>query len=185
VNASSIDSAFDARLLAELAAGDDKAAGKLFDRYGGLAYNLAARILKNSSEAEEVVQELFVRIWREAAKFDPARGEVKSYLVRMARSMAIDRLRSSASRAKREESYAAEAVEENPSSAASEQGRLVKQALSQLPEDERNILVAAYFEGYTQSELAERFGLPLGTVKSKVRQGMQKMRRRLGPILNL
>lgn len=185
VSASSIDSAFDARLVAELAAGDAKAAGKLFDRYGGLVYNLSARILKDAAEAEEVVQELFVRVWREAAKFDPARGEVKSYLVQMARSMAIDRLRSQASRAKREEAYALEAAEGNPSSSQTEQGRLVRQALSLLPEDERNILAAAYFEGYTQAELAERFGLPLGTVKSKVRQGMQKMKKQLGPVLNL
>lgn len=185
MSASSIDYALDANLVAQIASGDVQAAAKLFDRHAPLAFNLAARILRDKAEAEEVVQELFVRIWQNAAQFDPARGEVKVWLVQMARSMAIDRLRSHTSRSKREEGYAAETVERNPSTSENEQGRLVKQALFELPEDERNILTAAYFEGYTQAELAERFGLPLGTVKSKVRQGMQKMRKRLGPILNL
>ncbi len=181
----SSDSAFDVSLMIQIASGDARAFGKLFDRYGGLAYSLVMRILKDGEEAEELVQELFLRTWREAGKFDPSRGEVKTWLLQMARSMAIDRLRAQTSRAKREESYATETGKTNPTPDETEQERLVRQALSELPEDEKKILIAAYFEGYTQRELAGRFGLPLGTVKSKVRQGMQKMRKRLGPILNI
>jgi len=185
VSSSSIDSAFDARIMAQIATGDPKAAGKLFDRYAPLAFNLAARILKSTVEAEEVVQELFVRIWQDAAKFDSTRGEVKSWMIQMTRSMSIDRLRSTSSRSKREETYAQLQETDNPKGEEIEEAKLVKAALAELPEDERSLITAAYFEGFTQSELALQFKLPLGTVKSKIRQGMLKMRRRLGGVLNI
>jgi RNA polymerase sigma-70 factor (ECF subfamily) len=185
VSLSSIDSAFDAKLMAQIVSGDAKAAGKLFDRYAPMAFNLAARILKNTAEAEEVVQELFVRIWENAAQFDSSRGEVKSWMIQMTRSMSIDRLRSKTSRSKREETYAQLQETDNPKGEEIEEAKLVKAALAELPDDERSLITAAYFEGFTQAELALQFKMPLGTVKSKIRQGMLKMRRKLGGVTSV
>jgi RNA polymerase sigma-70 factor, ECF subfamily len=141
------------------------------------------RILNNREEAEDVLQEVFLQVWRRAADFDENRGRPFTWLVTLARSRGIDRLRALASRervATMAEAGANEASEDVSDAATdairSEQRGVVNSALSQLPEDQKRPLMLAYFDGLTQSEIALQLGAPLGTVKTRMRSGMMKLR---------
>ena len=170
----------DGDLLRALARGDQTALASIYDRYRLILFGLVMRILHDRAEAEEVLQETFLQVWRRAGDFDEARGRAFTWLVTIARSRALDRLRASASRG-RVASEAAQMPRDEVGDAAedalrSEQGKVVRQALTELPSEQRQTLLLAYFEGLTQTEIAARLGDPLGTVKTRMRAGMIKLR---------
>ena len=170
----------DVELLKAIAAKDDGALGRLYDGYRLILFGVLMRILNNREEAEDVLQEVFLQVWRRAGDFDENRGRPFTWLVTLARSRGIDRLRSLASRERVAMAGANEASEEVSDAATdairSEQRGVVNDALSQLPEDQKRPLMLAYFDGLTQSEIAMQLGAPLGTVKTRMRSGMMKLR---------
>jgi RNA polymerase sigma-70 factor (ECF subfamily) len=170
----------DVELLKAIAGGDETALAQIYDRYRVILFGLLMRILNNREEAEDVLQEVFLQVWRRAADFDEKRGRPFTWLVTVARSRGIDRLRNLAARERvaiagaREES---EVVSDAATDAfRSEQRGLVSTALQQLPEEQQRPLMLAYFDGLTQSEIATRLDAPLGTVKTRMRTGMMKLR---------
>jgi RNA polymerase sigma-70 factor (ECF subfamily) len=170
----------DIQLLKAVARGDEQALATLYDQYRIILFGLLVRILNSREEAEDVLQEVFMQVWRRAADFDETRGKPFTWLVTLARSRAIDRLRSLGAR-ERVAAAATRDVQEETSDAASdafrsEQRQLVTSALAQLPEEQKRPLVLAYFDGLTQSEIAEKLGAPLGTIKTRMRSGMIKLR---------
>jgi RNA polymerase sigma-70 factor (ECF subfamily) len=170
----------DGDLLRALARGDQTALAGIYDRYRLILFGLVMRILHDRAEAEDVLQETFLQVWRRAGDFDEARGRAFTWLVTIARSRALDRLRSSASRS-RVADEAAQMPHDEVGDAAedavrSEEGTVVRQALAELPSEQRQALLLAYFEGLTQTEIAKRLGDPLGTVKTRMRSGTIKLR---------
>jgi RNA polymerase sigma-70 factor (ECF subfamily) len=170
----------DILLLKAIAARDEAALAQLYDRYDRILFGLLMRILNNREEAEDVLQETFLQVWRKAADFDETRGRPFTWLVTLGRSRAIDRLRTLASRERIAEAGARE-VSEAISDAAtdafkSEQRGLVSNALAKLPDEQKGPIMLAYFDGLTQSEIATRLGAPLGTVKTRMRTGMIRLR---------
>ena len=171
----------DNELLHAIARGDEQSLAALYDRYRLILFGLILRILHDRQEAEDVLQEAFLQVWRRAGDFDEERGRVFTWLVTIARSRALDRLRVLGSRARLAEEVVAYSPSENAGDAAedalkSEQGTIVRQALAELPEEQRRALFLAYFEGLTQTEISERLGEPLGTVKTRMRTGLIKLR---------
>jgi RNA polymerase sigma-70 factor (ECF subfamily) len=170
----------DILLLKAIAARDEAALAQLYDGYRTILFGLLMRILNNRAEAEDVLQEVFLQVWRKAADFDETRGRPFTWLVTLARSRGIDRLRTLASRERVAEAGARE-VSEAISDAAndafkSEQRGLVSNALAKLPDEQKGPIMLAYFDGLTQSEIATRLGAPLGTVKTRMRTGMIRLR---------
>ena len=172
----------DSDVLRRLAAGDREAVAELYDRHAARVLGLAYRIVRNSSDAEDVVQEVFAQAWRTAPSYQAARGTVAGWLLMMARTRAIDRLRARQSRRDTEGEPDVEAI---PSDAASlsdqiiadQQAAGVRAAMDTLPPDQRTALDLAYFEGLTQTEIAERLRIPLGTVKTRIRSALASLRR--------
>jgi RNA polymerase sigma-70 factor (ECF subfamily) len=175
-------SAEDLALLVRIAARDQRAVAELYDRHCRLLFGLALRILKNRAEAEEVLQEVFVQAWTKIDRYSAALGTPAAWLVRIARNRAIDRLRANQVRDRAIDGLSAGPPVETAETHAvrSEEQRAVLRALAALPLEQRELIEHAYFQGLTQSELAERFQLPLGTVKTRVRTGMIALRRGLG-----
>jgi RNA polymerase sigma-70 factor (ECF subfamily) len=175
----------DQAALARLARGDQSALAELYDRHARPIYSLALRILREQADAEDIVQEVFAQAWQQAARFDTSRGAVAAWLLMMARSRAIDRLR--ARRARPEAASDAEAVERMPDAAirqdvqllSFEQVEMLKTALSGLPAPQREALELAYYEGLTHTEIADRLSEPLGTVKTRIRQAVIRLREAL------
>jgi RNA polymerase sigma-70 factor (ECF subfamily) len=169
-------------LLGMIAQGDREAFGRFYDGFAGLAFGLIRRILRDPAASEEVLQEVFWQIWREAARFDPRRGSPEAWVVMRAKTRAIDRLRAMR---RREKTFVAPADDsltrsteepgENPGVAAETRG-LVRSALNALPESQRRVVELAFFEGLTQSEIASRLGEPLGTVKTRARLGLERLK---------
>ena len=174
----------DVELLHAVASGDEAALARLYDGYRVILFGLLVRILSSRQEAEDVLQEVFLQVWKRASDFDEARGRPFTWLVTLARSRAIDRLRSLGSRERVVQSAAREVIEETSDAIEdairAEEGRVVRHALQELPEEQRHALELAYFEGLTQSEVARRLETPLGTVKTRMRSGMIKLRELLG-----
>lgn len=185
----------DSQLVSRMAAGEDAALGDLYDRYGKTVYALALAIVREPADAEEVVVDAFGQAWRSAGTFDAGRGSVGAWLATIARSRALDTVRARGRRAKAHERAALvsedgvatpiASVGSDPSRGAerTEARRLVSQALASLPEPQRAAIELAYFEGLSQSEIAERLAEPLGTIKTRIRAGMEKLRGLLGPLL--
>lgn len=174
----------DVDLLHAVARGDEAALARLYDQYRAILFGLLVRILSSREEAEDVLQDVFVQVWRRAADFDEKRGKPFTWLVTLTRSRAIDRLRQIGAR-QRLATGAAENQPEEVSDALtdtfrSEQKEIVKRALAKLPEEQRRALMLAYYDGLTQSEIASRLSTPLGTVKTRMRSGMNKLRELLG-----
>jgi RNA polymerase sigma-70 factor (ECF subfamily) len=178
------DPARDQTLIRAVAAGSGDAVADLYDRYGATVYGLALRVLGQPDLAEEVVQDVFAQVWREAARYDASRSTVAGWIVMLTRTRAIDRLR--ARRARPDLSAAAPAAEAAALPAAgrtpesitllAENIRQVRGALAQLPDQIRSLIELAYYEGLTHSEIAERTGIPLGTVKTRLRSAMGTLR---------
>lgn len=164
-------------LIRRLAAGDQRALGEFYDLYAGLVNGLAIRILRDPTEAEDVVQEVFVQIWRQASRFDPSRGSPEAWVCTMARTRALDRLRRRTSRREEPEGVAPG----SPEAPKTEEALAVRKAMDALSADQRKALELAYYEGLTQSEIAERLGEPLGTIKTRIRTAMIRLRDVLGP----
>jgi RNA polymerase sigma-70 factor (ECF subfamily) len=180
------DARADIELLERIVARDQAAVGLLYDRHSRLLFGLILRILRDRGEAEEILQEVFMQVWVRAETYNVSLGSPAGWLVRIARNRAIDRLRSNAVR--RRAIDAAPAPTDTPgtpedSAALGEQQRAVARALASLPNEQRVLIEQAYFLGLTQSELAERFKLPLGTVKTRIRTGMISLREQLGQLL--
>lgn len=171
----------DEGLIRRIVTGDEVALGVLYDRYGGRVYSVAKRILQDDGAAEEILQDIFHQLWRNAAAFDSARGALGSWLLVMARNRSIDRLRR---RAPATEEVAASlpgpGLDIESAVAASELTERVREALRALPEAQREAMELAYFEGLTQSEIAKRTGDPLGTVKTRLRTALASLRAELG-----
>ena len=172
----------DAELLRAVARGDEAAFARVYDRYAPILLGLMLRILRSRPEAEDVLQEVFLQVWQQARAFDPARGRAFTWLATLARSRAIDRLRAVDSR----ERAAQRSAEDAPPDAApqgradedairSEHAEAVRDALSELPEEQRQVLVLAYLEGMSQSEIAAAKNQPLGTVKTRTRSALRKL----------
>lgn len=176
--------ASDVELLRAVAGGDEAALAALYDRYRLILFGLLLRILHSRAEAEDCLQEIFLQVWRKASDFDEARGRPFTWLVTLARSRAIDRLRALGSRDRTAQDAAREAVEETSDAVTdairSERSAVVRRALNSIPDEQRRVLEMAYFDGLTQSEIAEQLGQPLGTVKTRTRSGMTKLRELLG-----
>ena len=170
----------DVELLKAIAARDEAALAQLYDRYRVILFGLLMRILNNREEAEDVLQEVFLQVWRRATDFDETRGRPFTWLVTLARSRGIDRLRTLAARERVAVAGArgeAEVVSDAASDTLrSEQRDVVNSALAQLPDEQSQLLLLAYFDGLSQSEIAERLSAPLGTVKTRMRTGLMKLR---------
>jgi RNA polymerase sigma-70 factor (ECF subfamily) len=170
--------------MGQIGDGDARALATLYDQTSSLVYGVAMRILRNEADAEEVASEVYTQVWRTASSFDASRGSVLAWLTTVARSRSIDRVRSR-SRARKEEpiehAAAIASEQETPerSSWLGEQRRRVREALGSLPPEQREAIEMAYFSDMTQTELAERLQQPLGTVKTRIRLGMIKLRDRL------
>jgi RNA polymerase sigma-70 factor, ECF subfamily len=172
-------------IVERMAAGDGDALRELYDIHARAVYSLALRILRVQSDAEDIVQEVFVQAWRQAARYDATRGTVAGWLLMQARSRSIDRLRARQARPERSED---ERAPDPPDSSLGpdiqivrgEQARRVRQALEELPRLQRTALELAYYEGLTHVEIAEQLEQPLGTVKTRIRQGLLRLRQALG-----
>jgi RNA polymerase sigma-70 factor (ECF subfamily) len=151
-------------------------------------YGLCLRILGDAADAEEVTLDVFTQAWRQAARYDAARGQPLTWLLTLAHSRAIDRLRSRSGVRKREQAldeaadFASALSDPEASSAAAQRARCVRQALAVLSAEQRQVIELAYFEGLTHVEIAERIRLPLGTAKSRIRLAMNKLRETLAPL---
>ncbi|KAM3108659.1 sigma-70 family RNA polymerase sigma factor [Phormidesmis sp. 146-33] len=172
----------DLALFLAIQAQQVKALDFLYDRYGRLVYSTAVQILNNVEEAEEVTQETFLRLWQCSEIYQPTRGSLSSFLIMMARSRSLDRVRSRKSiqqKLQRIQTFSECVLDYNPPLefvTVQERSNLVHEALKQLSPADRELLEAAYYQGLSQSEIAKRDGIPLGTVKSRARQALKKLR---------
>jgi RNA polymerase sigma-70 factor (ECF subfamily) len=185
----------DAELLRAVARGDEAAFARVYDRYSAILLGLMLRILRSRPEAEDVLQEVFLQVWQQARSFDSARGRAFTWLATLARSRAIDRLRAVDSR----ERAAQRSAEDGQPTASeprawaeeeairTERAEAVRAALAELPEEQRQVLVLAYLDGMSQSEIAAAKNQPLGTVKTRTRTGLKRLsealRARMGQML--
>jgi len=170
--------------VSRLAAGDMRAAEELYDRYAGQVLALARRILRDDGDAEDVVQEVFSQAWRTAQRFETSRGTVAGWLLVMARTRSIDRLRARQARPDTRsnlfpDTLAAPGVPVSDLMLSEEQSVRIREALRGLPDAQRSALELAYFEGLTQSEIAQRLTEPLGTIKTRIRTALGTLRQRL------
>lgn len=176
----------DEDLLRQIARAQSSALASLYDRYGRLVFSLALRIVGNTAAAEEITQDVFVQVWNNATTYQPELSKLTTWLTSITRYRAIDQLRR---RSARPDGHMLEdAVEDLPLSAGNEampevqienrvEQQKMKQALTELPEDQRVVLLLAYFNGMSQPEMAAYLKQPLGTIKTRVRLGLQKLRR--------
>jgi RNA polymerase sigma-70 factor (ECF subfamily) len=187
------DVSVDLALLQRIVARDERAVAELYDRHGRLVFSVIRRILRSQSDAEDVLQETFVRVWSRADTYDASLGSPATWLTRIARNRAVDRLRARQVRADvdgvppdtararadaGEIRMAVAAVSDRPDvrTESLAVATALRSAVARLPENQRVLIEAAYFEGYTHHELAARFELPLGTVKTRIRAGLTALR---------
>jgi RNA polymerase sigma-70 factor (ECF subfamily) len=169
--------------LQDVAAGNGEALASLYDEAGAVLYSLALRILGNPADAEEVLLEVFEQVWRSARSFDPARSGARRWLTVLAHSRAIDRLRASETKRRVEERVAFSGSQElwpEEASMLRQQQLRIRASLDGLPREQREALELAYFSGLTHAEIAATLRAPLGTIKTRIRMGMDKLRIALG-----
>jgi RNA polymerase sigma-70 factor (ECF subfamily) len=180
----------DEELMPLVQAKDPAAFEVFFDRHGGAAYSLAHRIVGERGAAEDVAQETFLSLWRSRARYDRARGSVRSWVLGIVRNRAIDALRRDARPGAPRLGFDDEALlESRPAEERTdaeavrrETAREVRGALSDLPTDQSKVIELAYFGGFSHSEISEMLGMPLGTVKGRMRLGLEKMRGRIAEL---
>ena len=180
----------DEALLQRVGAGDERAFRELFARYAPVAHALAFRLVRQAQVAEEIVQEAFLAVWRTPERFDPARGSVRSWLMGTVHHRAVDAVRREQAQRRRADQAAAlvPRVAEDPTDDVlsaldlPRERRLVQKALAGLPDEQRDVIQRMYFDGMSQSQIAERTGLPLGTVKSRTLLAMRRLRTHLGEV---
>jgi RNA polymerase sigma-70 factor (ECF subfamily) len=178
------DSTADLECLKRIQQGNARALEELYDRYTPLLYPLVLRILRSPGDAEDALQEAWLQIWKRAESFDPRRGSVGAWLVTVARTRALDRYRSMASRKNAEtradpERHMAPPEDPTVNAVRSQLSEKVRRALEELSPQQRQVIEIAYFEGLSQTEIAARLETPLGTVKSWTRQALQRLRERV------
>jgi RNA polymerase sigma-70 factor (ECF subfamily) len=179
----------DVELLRQIASGDRAAFAEFYDRHSTLMFSVATKILNDSAEAQDVLQEAFLQIWEKAAKFDPKLGKASSWAAILARNKAIDRIRASQRRSRlAEEAGTAHGIAEEVSDSVNEtlvgreQAKLIQSAIVELPGEQRQAIELAYFSGLTQDEISKKLNTPLGTIKARIRRGLLKLRDQLeGP----
>lgn len=176
----------DSTLIERMMTGDESALSTIYDRYSAMLFGMLTRILDDRQAAEEVLQDLFLQLWRNAGQFDASRGALPAWLMVIGRNRAISRLRGRRDRELLEEQegdfantfVSSQNIEDE--AARSELAQSLKAALGKLPAEQRQSLELAYFQGMTQSEIATKTGAPLGTVKTRMRTAMQSLRQILG-----
>ena len=179
----------DHALVAAIARQQQDALDRLYEQYQTMVYHLAFRILNSRESAEEIVLEVFWQVWREAVRYDAQRGSVGAWLSTLARSRAIDALRARKGNPVAEEKSGGQQVASDPADTPEEtidleqRARLVRNALEDLSADQRTALELSFFRGLTHIEIAEQLNEPLGTVKTRIRSAMLKLRERLRPLL--
>jgi RNA polymerase sigma-70 factor (ECF subfamily) len=173
----------DEELMPLIGEKDPEAFAVFYDRHGGVAYSLAYRIVGEQGAAEDVTQEAFISIWRSGARFDRARGSVRSWMLSIVRNRAIDALRSRAGKAPKLTFDDDAVLEQRPAEELTDEEAMqhetakeVRGALGTLPGEQAKVIQMAYFGGFSQSEIAAMLGVPLGTVKGRMRLGMEKIR---------
>jgi len=182
--------AADREMLAQAASGDQAAFGKLYDHLSGPLYSLAVRMLSDTNEAQDAVQDIFVQIWRRAAKYDPAQSSVFTWAMLMTRSRIIDRLRARGRRLRvvassTEDADAAVAADASVAESAADtadrndEAMRVRTVLDKLPADQRQAIELAFFSELTHHQIADQLGQPLGTIKARIRRGLLKLREQI------
>lgn len=167
----------DLTLIQRIRHRDQNALLELYQAYGALVYGLALRVLQNTGWAEEVTQDIFLKIWQQPERWNPALGQFNSWLLTITRNAAIDRLR----KERRPSASQIEQAATAPTYSSSDDtlwydSQVLHKLLEQLPTEQRQLIDLAFYQGYTHSELAENLNLPLGTVKTRLRMGLQKLR---------
>jgi RNA polymerase sigma-70 factor, ECF subfamily len=175
----------DAELVLRLQRRDPQALGELYDRYGRIVFSVILRVVRDGAIAEDLVQETFLRVWNRVQGFDAEKGAIAPWLLAVARNRAIDYLRSVAGRERNalefeETDHPALFVDMEQEILTSDKARVIKGALEKLNANQRQVIELAYFEGLSQTEMAERMGQPLGTVKTWVRTALKNLRDELG-----
>lgn len=179
-------------LMKRIKAKDGEALGELYDLYSRLLYGMVISIVKKREEAEDVLQEVFIKIWEKASSFDEERGNVYSWLVTLTRNKAIDRIRSKDYKTQKKATQDVDAPEFTlegekfdplETTIFSDRAELVKKALGEIPESQSEVLKIAYYRGLTQREISNQLDIPLGTVKTRMRQGMIKLKDILGEFI--
>ena len=175
------ESKFEARLISRIADGDESAFATLYQRLSSSLYGMAYRMMNDAKEAEDVLQEGFTYIWRKAGTFDPSRSTPFAWAVMIVRNKAIDRLRVRQRSERLRESAEQSLVQERDESSAEEPAlrerrAIVRSALQQIPQEQREALELAFFGGLTHEQIADRLTIPLGTIKARIRRGLLKLR---------
>jgi RNA polymerase sigma-70 factor (ECF subfamily) len=174
-----------ALLLKRSGHGDEAAFAELYDATSARAYGLAVRVVRDPSQAEEVAQEAFLEIWRTASRFDPGKGSAVSWILTLVHRKAVDRVRSAEASTRRDTTYhqGSQAVDHDSTAEAAQasmEARRVRQAMDSLTEVQRQALELAYFKGYTHTEVATMLDLPVGTAKTRIRDGLIRLRDTMG-----
>jgi RNA polymerase sigma-70 factor (ECF subfamily) len=188
VGAADLGDARDRDLLRRIGLGDDEAFRSLFGRYAPTARALALRILRQPFLADETVQEAFLSVWRDPDRYDPGRGSVRAWLMSAVHHRAVDLVRREEAHRRRADSAPADPPPVDPAEQVAEaidvpeERAAVRAALNQLPTEQREVIELMYFEGLSQSKVAERTGIPLGTIKSRAVLAMRRMRASLGAL---
>lgn len=172
-------------LLRKIASGDRAAFSRFYDLFAPFVFSFALRLLRNRADAEDLLQEVFVQVWRQAAQYDKGRGAPEAWISVMTKNRAIDKMRSLRSRERGTDSFRndverREGETEGRDGAKIDARLIAETSLSRIPPDERKALEMAYFDGLTQTEIAEKLGAPLGTVKTRIRSGLKRLRALVG-----
>lgn len=172
----------DIQLLRAIEQRDQQAFLALYERYGNLVYSLAFRVVRHQTMAEEVTQDVFLKIWQQPTRWNPAFGQFSSWLLTITRNAGIDRLRKERRHVTLPQELSDTIVQVGEETAVDQNpywydGLILARLLQQLPPEQRQLIELAFYQGYTHSELAENLQLPLGTVKTRLRTGLQKLRK--------
>jgi len=183
------DRAVELDLLARVAKRERAAFEQLYDRYANILYATAMKFLKEDADAQDVVQDVFIQIWDKAKLYDPAKGKPLTWALTLTRNRSIDRIRAIQRRTRLRDDFEKETVLDESAGVrealsgvdASEKSQILRDAVSRLSPEQRKVIELAFFRGFTQSEIADRLGEPLGTVKARARRGLMKLKEILGP----